>query len=259
MIKYILLAEDDRGTAFTVKIQLEANGYTVFTASNGLEALKILAKTNIDLLITDVVMPEMDGVDLYTSVKNNPLTEQLPIIIVTDKSIFKESFSALGVSYFVEKTSDISKLLETIKQIASEKTELKHHNKVLISGGHSIVLDKMRRSLQDKKCLVTVANNSVSIITNAMVMIPHIIIIDALYQDNYSASELVRALRSFDKLRNTKIYTYAFFYPEEFGIDVGALGAMEESINLCSRAGVDQYIGRFNQPAFIEKLSEWGI
>src|SRR5580698_9139353 len=100
MIKNILLAEDDRGTALLVKTQLEAKGYKVYTAGNGIEALKILSSQSIDLIITDVIMPKMDGVDLYAAVKNDPKKNHLPIIIVTDKDVFKKSFSSLGVSNF---------------------------------------------------------------------------------------------------------------------------------------------------------------
>src|SRR5438876_12383075 len=112
MIKNILLAEDDRVTSLLVKTQLTTKGYFVYTAANGIEALKILSSQSIDLIITDVVMPQMDGVDLYEAVKKDPKTTDIPIIIVTDKAIFRESFASLGVSNFVEKTTNINVLLE---------------------------------------------------------------------------------------------------------------------------------------------------
>jgi two-component system cell cycle response regulator DivK len=254
MIKNILLAEDDRGTALLVKTQLEAKGYLVSTAGNGIEALKVLSSQSVDLIITDVVMPKMDGVDLYEAVKKNPATTDIPIIIVTDKAMFKESFTSLGVSHFVEKTTDISFLLEKISSIQKNFNEIKKFPKILISGNHSIVLGQMTAVLKGMKYLTITAHTSVDILSKALTMKPHVIVIDVLFQDNVSAAELIRALRCFNFLGQTKIITYAFF-PEDLGIDVEAVESVKEAMTACSEAGSDQYIGRFNQGFFLEKIN----
>lgn len=258
MIKNILLAEDDRGTALLVKTQLEKKGYWVYTASNGIEALKVLASSPVDLLITDVVMPKMDGVDLYEAVKKDPKTENLPIIIVTDKAIFKESFTSLGVSNFVEKTTDISKLLEKILTIQKHEDEVKKYPKILVTGSHKAVLDQMLAALKGLRYLAIPAHTSEDIMSKALTMTPHVIVMDVLFQDNASTHELIRALRCFNFLSQTKIITYAFF-PEELGMDVEAVESVKIAMAQCSQAGADKYIGRFNQGFFVEKLSGLGI
>jgi len=258
MIKHILLAEDDRATALMVKTQLEAKGYLVYTAINGIEALKILALRSVDLIITDVVMPEMDGVDLYEAVKNDPHTNHIPIIIVTDKAVFKESFATLGISNFVEKTTDINALLEKIATIEKYTDDIKKIPKILVSSSHKIVLEQISNTLKGMKYLTVIAHSSDDIISKALTIKPHVIVLDVLFQDHVSAHELIRALRCFSFLGQTKIITYAFF-PEDLGIDVEGVESVRESMKLCTQAGADQYIGRFNQRFFLEKLNAMGI
>ncbi|MBF0571983.1 MAG: response regulator [Candidatus Omnitrophica bacterium] len=254
MIKNILLAEDDRSTALMVKTQLEAKGYWVYTAANGIEALKILSSQSIDLIITDVVMPKMDGVDLYEAVKKSPETTDIPIIIVTDKAMFKESFASLGVSHFLEKTTNINILLDKIAFIQKTANEAKKFSKILISGNHADVLKQMATALKGLNCLVIPAHSGDEILSKALTIRPHIIVMDVLFQDNVSAHELIRALRCFGFLGQAKIITYAFF-PQDLGIDVEAVESVKEAMTLCSQAGSDQYIGRFNQGFFLEKLA----
>ena len=258
MIKNILLAEDDRSTALLVKTQLETKGYSVSTAGNGIEALKILSTHSIDLIITDVVMPKMDGVDLYAAVKKDPQRSDIPIIIVTDKEIFKESFSSLGVTNFVEKSTNINILLEKIISIQEYADGAKKFPRILIDGSHKIILDQVTNTLKGMKYLVTTAKTSDEIISKALTMKPNAIVLDVLFQDHVSACELIRALRCFSFLSHTKIITYTFF-PDNLGMDIEAVESVKEAMTLCSQAGSDQYIGRFNQGFFLEKLNALGI
>ena len=258
MIKNILLAEDDRVTALLVRTQLESKGYWVHTAANGIEALKVLSSQSVDLIITDVIMPKMDGVDLYEAVKKDPKTSEIPIIIVTDKAVFKESFASLGVSNFVEKTTDFSVLLDKIATIQKGTEEAKKYPKILISGSHRVVLDQMTTVLKGKQYLGIVARSSDEIMSKALTIRPHAIILDVLFQDNVASHELIRALRCFNFLAHTKIITYAFF-PEDLGIDVEAIRSVEEAMERCTQAGSDQYIGRFNQGFLLERLAALGI
>ncbi len=259
MIKNILLAEDDRVTAKLVKIQLEQRGYHIYTAENGIQALKILGSSPVDLIITDVVMPEMDGVDLYARVKKNPATAKIPVIIVTDKEIFKESFSSLGVSHFVEKSTDITTLIEKIKAVAQAANEVKEYHKVLISGIHRTVLEDMSRSLQERGCLVTMVNSSADILSSVFSMVPHIIILDLVLRDNAFPHEIVRALRAFNFLKRTRIYTYLYLPPDQLEGGGVNLQLVEHDLQSCRDAGMDDYLGQFSRQAFVQKLNELGI
>ncbi len=147
MFKRILLAEDDRASAQRVKNQLEHFGYNVITVGNGRQALDIILSEPVDLLITDVVMPEMDGVDLYLALKQDERTAHLPVIIITDKQMFKDSFATLGVDHFVPKASDIKMLLKKIHDIekaGGAQAEFNEYRKILIGGADRGVLSRMQ-------------------------------------------------------------------------------------------------------------------
>lgn len=77
----ILLAEDDAGLRQSLAIGLKARGFTVETVQNGLFAVELLAKKHFDVLLTDIVMPGMDGVELALQVGDSH--PSLPIVMMT--------------------------------------------------------------------------------------------------------------------------------------------------------------------------------
>ncbi|NTV29727.1 MAG: response regulator [Candidatus Omnitrophica bacterium] len=259
MVHDIVLAEDDRGTALLVKTQLERYGYNVMLANNGIEALALLLSQPVDLLITDVVMPQMDGVDLYLELKKDPRTNKLPVIIVTDKQMFKDSFSSLGVDHFVPKTSDISLLMDKIREIEKSSPRLVDYRKVLIGGTQSSVTEQMKVSLRSCGCLVSTVDNSADLFSKVFMMTPHVILLDVLMKDYAMTSEVVHALKSFRFLNKTIIMTYSSLAPDHVGIDPSMQEIVEEEVQLCQAAGADKYIGRFSRLTFLESMKESGI
>ncbi|MFH0754765.1 MAG: response regulator [Candidatus Omnitrophota bacterium] len=256
MIKNILLAEDDLGTSVLVKKQLKSFGYNVETAVNGREALRIIGATNIDLLITDVVMPEMDGVDLYMAIKNNPQTSWIPIIIITDKEMFKESFSALGVDHFVPKASNIDLLVKKIQEIETLSQKPQNYQKVLIGGIHTNTVQQMKTILQQNGCLVTTADNSMDLASKVFLMNPHIIFLDILMTEKATASELTTAFRALNLFKDAAIITYVHLSSNQINEDAFTLDLIKEEVDACKKAGITKYIGRFNRSTFEESLEE---
>jgi CheY-like chemotaxis protein len=79
----ILVVEDDVALQCMLTDILEEDGYTVLRAAHGGQALAILSTQLPDLLLTDIMMPEIDGVTLCAAVQANPQTAQLPIIVMS--------------------------------------------------------------------------------------------------------------------------------------------------------------------------------
>ena len=256
MLRKILLVEDDRGSALLLRRNLEKEGYHVFLAGNGLEALEVIAKQTIDIVVTDVVMPLMDGVDLYDELKKRPETQNLPVIIITDKQLFLEAFSALGVEHFVPKNDDFKILLEKIKKINNDSQRL-DYKKILVSGGNYSVVEQMRKILVAKKCLVTTADNSVNTLHQAFLMLPHIILLDLRMLDHSDTKELVKSLRCFHYFYNVKILTYSYLTGEE--VDFRAIHSqiIEQDARECEGLGADRFIGNFAQATFLQNISEY--
>jgi CheY-like chemotaxis protein len=84
--KYVvLIAEDDPVFRRVIAFSLEASGFLCETASNGLEAMEILRRGNIDLLVTDHQMPLCSGLEMIDKVRSQAVFESLPIVLCTAK------------------------------------------------------------------------------------------------------------------------------------------------------------------------------
>jgi two-component system, OmpR family, alkaline phosphatase synthesis response regulator PhoP len=81
----VLIVDDERDIVRFMQIALEHEGVAVRTAYNGREALDILSRERFDILILDVMMPVMDGIELLRQVRLNPETENLFVIMLTAK------------------------------------------------------------------------------------------------------------------------------------------------------------------------------
>jgi len=85
MLRVALVADDSMLIRHTVCRFLEDRGFTVESATNGVEALEMLTRLRPSLVITDLVMPRMSGGEFISAVKSNPQTARIPIIILAGK------------------------------------------------------------------------------------------------------------------------------------------------------------------------------
>ena len=101
---------------------LEAAGYEVMLAGDGAEALALLHEQGCDVLVSDVEMPGLDGIELTVRVRAEPSLRDVPIILVTslDSAADRERGLQAGADAYIVKTSfDQDQLLRTIREIAS--------------------------------------------------------------------------------------------------------------------------------------------
>ena len=106
-----LVVDDSMLIRYTVCGLLEERGFTVESATNGLEALLILERVLPDVIVTDMNMPKMSGRELITALKNDPKTANIPIIIVAGRgSGFDESEKR--ADFAIYKDIDIQSQLE---------------------------------------------------------------------------------------------------------------------------------------------------
>jgi DNA-binding response OmpR family regulator len=105
MPKKILVIEDDESVRLVVSLSLEKEGYKVESAAGGEEALEKVIDYSPDLIILDIMMPEMDGWEVLRLLKSNPLTVNIPICILTAKSEIRDMMYATqkGASDYITK------------------------------------------------------------------------------------------------------------------------------------------------------------
>jgi two-component system chemotaxis response regulator CheY len=118
-VKTILIVEDSATTRALIRAVIEELGeFETVEASSGFEALKMLPQQEYDLIITDINMPDINGLELINFVRNNPRYNQIPIIIVsTERSEEdKKRGMALGATAYVTKPFKSLELQEIIKK-----------------------------------------------------------------------------------------------------------------------------------------------
>ena len=113
----ILIVEDSLTQAKRLERLLAENGYTVHVARNGIEGLAAAAKTKPSVIITDVMMPEMDGFAAMAEIRRRPEWRRLPIIALTAKAMKddKEKCLAAGANDYIAKPLDVEKLLSLVR------------------------------------------------------------------------------------------------------------------------------------------------
>ncbi len=107
----VMIVDDDDMIIGALKHDLMRQGYQVFTAGNGLQALEIARKEKLDLIITDVFMPDFSGLDLLSLLKQFYLSN-IPVIVISSlhkKDIIMSSIG-LGADDFIEKPIDFDEL-----------------------------------------------------------------------------------------------------------------------------------------------------
>ena len=116
----VLLVEDTLTTRALETSILETAGYEVVVACDGQEAWELLGTRHIDLVVSDIDMPRMDGLELCRSIRASTAFRSLPVILVTSLSApdDRERGLAAGASVYVVKSAfDQRRLIETIEQV----------------------------------------------------------------------------------------------------------------------------------------------
>src|SRR5579871_1682795 len=119
MPKKILAVDDERHIVRLVQVNLERQGYEVVTAYDGKEALEKVASENPDLIVLDVMMPYMDGFEVLKTLKKDPTTRDIPVIMLTAKANDADVFQGYksGVDCYLTKPFNPLELLTFIRRI----------------------------------------------------------------------------------------------------------------------------------------------
>jgi len=115
--KHVLIVEDDESILFGLQDILEGKGYQISTASNGIDGLKLAFEKPIDLLILDIMLPGMSGLEICKRIRKEKIS--LPIIMLTAKSSELDKISGLdyGADDYITKPFSLSELLARIRAI----------------------------------------------------------------------------------------------------------------------------------------------
>lgn len=110
----ILIVDDDQNILRLYKEELEEEGYTIVTASNGQEAIERFDQEDPDLVTLDILLPDIDGIKLLRQMKEKK--PRLPIIMSTAYD-YRDDFAVWASEAYIVKSSDMTELKATIKKL----------------------------------------------------------------------------------------------------------------------------------------------
>jgi adenylate cyclase len=124
----ILLADDEFRLRKLIATQLRKNGFEVFEAANGKEAIEQSLAIFPDLLVMDISMPIMDGLTAYEKIKNNEKLKGIPIIILSAQNdkVSLNKIKEMNIQHHLFKPFRLKELFEKIESIIGKKNEKSH-------------------------------------------------------------------------------------------------------------------------------------
>lgn len=148
----ILVVDDNESIRKLMTTYLVRDGYNVFTASDGLEALDLLSKEHLDLMILDIMMPNMDGYTLTNELR--ALNYTLPILMITAKETIadkKKGFS-LGTDDYMVKPIDFDEMLLRVSALL-RRAKISNEHKIIV-GDISLDYDTLTVTTKSERILL---------------------------------------------------------------------------------------------------------
>ena len=194
-LKTVLVVDDDANIRNFLRQVLEAEGYRVEEARNGIEAIGRVKNNMIDLIVLDIMMPNMSGFDVAAIMKHDPITMNIPIIILSILEDRERGYR-IGVDRYLTKPVNTEELLRGIEELITQGASRK---KVLVVDEDAAVVSTISEVLLAKGFNVAGACNGPECLDKARAQRPDMIIVDALISNRH---DIVKTLKFEKGLEN---------------------------------------------------------
>ena len=122
-LKKVLIAEDSSVIQNLTRKILQMQNYQIFSAKNGLKVLQMLEKDDFDIILMDINMPQMDGMECAQKIRafDDSKKAQVPIVAITGnaKNYSMEDFKSVGINDYLQKPLNFDKLVDIVKNLTS--------------------------------------------------------------------------------------------------------------------------------------------
>lgn len=254
--KKILIVEDEPELRSVLALELETSGYEVFLAGDGQEGFAIAQEVKPDLIITDVVMPIMDGNQLFKKIRASDFGRAIPFFILTARGKMKEYFETMEVEAFIEKPFNAEDLLKKIERVLQHPTpghfekrksqpgqDPTGNKKVLILEDDPWLVDRLKLIFSEYGYTIKIVQSSGECLEEAVRFNPDIIIAKYILE-GMNANGLVGLLRDMSHLKNVPIFIYSNT----------VLGGEKESV---LKAGATDFLVNVNGIKLLKKTNEF--
>jgi CheY-like chemotaxis protein len=252
MSKKILIVDDEKEIAQIMKKKIQAAGYEVQVAYNGQEALDISHQDHPHLILTDVVMPVMDGFAFYNELKKSEDISHIPVIVATAYGTTENMFRDLGAKDFLVKPFDMQRLLDKVAGYFKEQRAYK----ILIATKLFYLMKNIvnESPAVAQKLDIHLTKHQDTLVTDARVLNPDLIILDVGLCIKPSAEEMVRELRGEVDLRETNILLIRNTLGDASGFRADQ---PDKTIEDCLARGASHFVGPMNSHSFMSIIKEY--
>ncbi|MEA2006979.1 MAG: response regulator [Patescibacteria group bacterium] len=118
--KTILVVEDEKGMRESLQEILESSGYAVVPAEDGEEAIELIGKQKIDLVLLDIILPRKDGFEVLKELKGDEKTKEIPVVLATNLSDPKDIQKALdygATTYLVKSNYSLEDIVAKVSEV----------------------------------------------------------------------------------------------------------------------------------------------
>jgi DNA-binding response OmpR family regulator len=115
-VRRVVVADDDPDIVDILTFNLTTAGYEVTSAADGVEALELVRASMPDLVVLDIMMPRMDGLEALAALKGDEATKEIPVVMLTAKTSDADQWAGweAGADYYITKPFDLDELLRFI-------------------------------------------------------------------------------------------------------------------------------------------------
>ena len=215
-LKTILIIDDEEDLRETVEYKFKAGGFNVVTAVDGLDGLEKLETVKPDLIILDMNMPRMNGLEFYEKIKGADNKPKHPVLVLTARANMEQLFRDLDVDGFMAKPFDLEGLFregETIikKHFGSIQRERGSDEirarKVCIVENNSETLNKFAIAFLESGYMVNSAQSGASAIKRITMDVPDIVVV-SLGLNDIAGDVVVGKLKRLEGTKNIKYVLY---------------------------------------------------
>lgn len=122
--KYILIIEDERKLAFALETQLAKEGFDIKIAWNGEEGMDDIIKQKPDIILLDLILPKLSGMDILRNIRKSENLKDLPVLIITnlvDDAVSLEADKLGVIDYLIKSNMSLSSIVELVKKYFKNK------------------------------------------------------------------------------------------------------------------------------------------
>lgn len=189
----ILIADDEKEIVSLLKFYLEPEGYTVFEANDGKEAAQIIQNKPIDLLIVDIMMPQMNGYEVIKLVRSRSDEKQnIPVLVISAKTLVSDRILGLdlGADDYITKPFEPLEVVAKVKaQFRRQMREVPSVNNIIKAG--NLVLNKDECTINDGAVTHDLTKVELSVLQMFMEQPKRIFTIEQIHDQGWADLEVV--------------------------------------------------------------------